>query len=79
MCGLSSDHDHYPYMYLVSVLFTSSCIIYSLTLHPIHFFNYFLLFFSSGYETQAQKGAVKFFLQDIAKIFRLALVQAKRS
>ena len=36
MCGLSSDHDHYPYMYLVSVLFKSSCI-YSLTLHPIHF------------------------------------------
>ena len=22
MCGLSSDHDRYPYMYLVSVLFT---------------------------------------------------------
>ena len=27
MCGLSSDHGHYPYMYLVSMLFKSSCII----------------------------------------------------
>ena len=45
MCGLSSDHDHYPYMHLVSVLFKSSSI-YSLTLHPIHFFNVFYLFIS---------------------------------
>ena len=42
MCGLSSDHDHYPYMYLISVLFKSSCI-YSLTLHPIQ--NVFISFF----------------------------------
>ena len=46
MCGLSTDHDHYPYMYLVSVLFTSSCI-YSLTLHPIHFFKCFFYLFIS--------------------------------
>ena len=48
MCGLSSDHDHYPYMYLVSVLFKSSCIdlyLYSLTLHPIHFFVFLLVYF----------------------------------
>ena len=57
MCGLSSDHDHYPYMYLVSVLFTSSCI-YSLTLHPIHFFKcfFYLLYMFYTDMTPSQNG-----------------------
>ena len=38
MCGLSSHHDHYPYMYLVSVLFKSSCI-YSLNPTSHSFFS----------------------------------------